>query len=233
MSELIYAVIGIVGGIAVALLFPIIKGFITSSMTKVVKEKLGASVDNTYTKQSLLAKIKYDLQPIKILTSSVRTILLCLAIAGAVYGYGYWRGKVNAPVHLNLQGKAATISLNEHFLKIDQDGSMCVVDKNGTVLKRIKVKDIPELAKQLKPFGFVVKPIMVMGAGVGEDVKYEAGGGLQFFKYYKWYLNGFVTNGGAYIGPSYRITENSDVIGGIGKGWKLDTRVFLGWKFRF
>jgi len=233
MSELIYAVIGIVGGIIVALLFPFIKGFITSAMTKVVKEKLGAEVKNTYTQQSLLAKIKYDLQPIKILTSSIKTIILCVAIAGAVYGYGYWRGRVNAPVNLDLEGRSATIKLNNHFLKISPDGSMNVQDKDGKILKAIKVKDIPELAKALKPFGFVIKPIMVMGAGVGDGIKYEAGPGLQVFKYYKWYLNTFVTNGGAYVGPSYRITENFDAIGGIGKGWKLDTRVFLGGKFRF
>ena len=232
MSELIYAVIGIVGGIIVALLFPIIKGFITGAMTKVVKEKLGVEVKNTYTQQSLLAKIKYDLQPIKVLTSSIKTIILCIAIAGAVYGYGYWRGRVNAPVNLNLEGKAATIKLNNHFLKIESDGSMNVQDKDGKILKTIKVKDIPELAKALKPFGLVVRPIMVMGAGVGDGIKYEAGPGLQFFKYYKWYLNAFVTNGGAYVGPSYRITENFDAIGGIGKGWKMDTRVFFGGKFR-
>lgn len=233
MSELIYAIIGIVGGIAVALLFPIIKGFLTSSITKVVKEKLGVEVKNTYSASSFWAKIKYDLQPVKILTGSIRTILLCVAIAGAVYGYGYWRGRVNAPVNLNLEGKSATIKLNDHFLNIESDGSMHIQDKNGKVLKTIKVRDIPELQRALKPFGLVVKPIMVMGAGVGKDIKYEAGAGLQIFKYYKWYINAFLTNGGAYVGPSYRITDNFDAIAGIGKGYKMDTRVFLGGKFRF
>lgn len=233
MNELMVAVIGVVSAVLGALLFPIIKGFIMSAGTKVIKEKLGVEVKNTYTGSTLLAKVKYDLQPIKFLTTSIRTLALAAAIAGAVYGIGFWRGQVNKPVHFNLQGKEATIKLNEHFLKILSDGTAQVIDKQGKVLKVIRPKDIPELERELRPMGFEFKPIMVMGLGVGTLVKYEAGLGVSVFKFNKFSLNAFITNGGAYVGPSYKLTPNFDALVGVGKDYQMDTRVFAGGRWKF
>ena len=233
MNELMVAVIGVVSAILGALLFPIIKGFIVSAGTKVIKEKLGVEVKNTYTGSTLLAKIKYDLQPIKFLTTSIRTLALAAAIAGAVYGIGFWRGQVNKPVHFDLQGKEATIKLNEHFLKIFSDGTAKVLDKEGKVLKVISPKDIPELERELRPIGFEFKPVMVTGLGVGTSLKYEAGLGVSVFKFNKFSLNAFITNGGGYVGPSYKLTPNFDALVGIGKGYEMDTRVFAGGRWKF
>lgn len=233
MNEIMVAGIGIVSAILGALLFPIIKGFIISAGTKVIKEKLGIEVKNVYTGSTLLAKIKYDLQPIKFLTTSIRTLLVAAVIVGAVYVIGFWRGQVNKPVHFDLKGKEATIKLNEHFLKISSDGTAQVIDKQGKVLKVIRPKDIPELERELRPIGFEFKPVMVTGLGVGTSIKYEAGLGVSVFKFNKFSLNGFITNGGAYVGPSYKLTSNFDALVGIGKGYEMETRVNVGGRWKF
>lgn len=195
--------------------------------------KLGGCVENTYTKSSFLAKLKYDLQPVKMVTSSVRLILVAIAVAGAVYAYGYWKGTSNAPVKFDMRGKAALIRLNEHYLNITPDGSAYVLDKDKRVLKQVRVSDIPALEKALKPYGLDIKPFAFVGGGVGEKSAWEVGAGLQLIKYYRWYLNAFLTQKGAYIGPSYRVTENADIQLGVGKGYKGDNRVNLGIKLRF
>jgi hypothetical protein len=166
---------------------------------------------------------------------SIRKIIIYALIIGGIYGYGYFKGIKNKPVHFNLEGKEATISLNNHKLHILPDGTAQVEDKDGKVLKKIAVKDIPELQKALMPIGISVKPFFTTGYGASFEgtSKMEAGIGTSLFKFYKVHLDTWLTNGGVYLGADYHLTTNSGILLGAGKGFAGDNRAYLGIKFNF
>ena len=166
---------------------------------------------------------------------NLRKLIIVGVIIGLVFGYGYYKGLMGKPVSLNLQGKEATIKLNDHYLKIDKDGSMHVIDKDGKVLKDIKVKDIPELRKALRPYGLDMRPFVTAGGSLGTTgIKGEAGLGMQWLKWFKWHYDTFLTNVGIYpIGISYSITDNFDILAGGGYGYKGDQRLYIGGKWKF
>jgi hypothetical protein len=166
---------------------------------------------------------------------NLRKLVIVGVIIGVVYGVGWFQGVQNKPVFFNMQGKDAMIKLNEHYLRINKNGSAQVLDKDmKTVLKDIKVKDIPGLRESLRPFGFRLKPFATVGGGIGEIKKgFEAGLGLDFFRYYRSNLNVWLTNLGGYVGVGYQITDNCDALVGIGKGYSGNNRVYGGIKFRF
>jgi hypothetical protein len=167
---------------------------------------------------------------------NVRKFIIYGLIIGVIFGYGYFKGRRNAPVHFDMRGKEATIQLNEHYLKIEKDGTAKVLDNKGLVLKTIRVKDIPELERALRQYGFQLKPFFTTGGSLGASgMKAEAGAGVQWFKYFKWNLNSFCTNVGIYpLGVGYQITDNFDVLISAGKGYSEgDTRVYIGGKWRF
>lgn len=172
----------------------------------------------------------------------VRKWIIYLLIFGGLYGYGYVKGVSNKPVHFNLEGKEATIKLNEHYLKIMRDGTAHVQDEDGNILKTIAVKDIPELKRALKPIGIDIHPFFTAGGGIGSTVKngenkstsgLEAGVGLSLFKWYKFHMNTWLTNRGIYLGPDYKMTNNFSIIGGLGKGFEGGTRAYIGGKWEF
>ena len=106
--------------------------------------------------------------------------------------------------------------------------------ESGKVISVVKVKDIPELKKILKPYGFRFKPFVTTGGSLGDSgAKFEAGAGIDFFKWFKANANVFLTNVGAYLGVGYNITDNFDIMLGAGKGFKGDNRVYLGGKWKF
>ncbi|RLG13665.1 hypothetical protein DRN69_05265, partial [Candidatus Pacearchaeota archaeon] len=156
-------------------------------------------------------------------------------IIGSIYGYGWYKGRLGKPVIFNMEGKNAYIKLNNHYLHIKPDGTADVVDKDRkTILKEIKVSDIPELRKRLKPIGFQLKPIGILGIGVGKNkTKFEGGAGISFLKYWKWRLDAFLTNMGIYLGTSRKVSLNSALGIGVGKGYKGDNRIlfYYSWKF--
>ena len=161
-------------------------------------------------------------------------------ILGGLYFYGYAKGIGNKPVNFDMRGKAATIALNEHYLKIERDGTAKVVDKDGKVLKTIKTKDIPGLQKALRPIGINIHPFFTAGGSGGTSVSngksdngFEAGVGLSLFKLYRVHLNTFLTNRGIYVGPDYKLTNNFSILGGVGKGYNGSTRMYMGGKFEF
>jgi hypothetical protein len=166
---------------------------------------------------------------------NLRKLIIVGVIIGCIYGYGWYRGTQGKPVIFDMRGKEATIKLNEHYLKIEKDGTAKVIDKDGKILKTIRVKDIDGLRQALRPYGFHIKPFVTAGEGMGASgLKPEFGGGIDFFKFYKSNLNAFLTNAGLYMGVGYQITDNFDVLLGAGKGWKEgDTRVYLGGKWKF
>jgi len=165
---------------------------------------------------------------------NLRKLIIVGIILGVIYGYGYYQGHINKPVQLNLQGKEVTIKLNEHFLKIEKNGDTKVIDKDGKVLKIIKVKDIPELSKLMRPYGFELLPFFTAGGSVGTTAQTEVGLGMQLAHWYKMNFSPFITSAGLYpLGLGYKITDNSDILLGYGLGYGGDTRYYLGIKFRF
>ena len=166
---------------------------------------------------------------------NLRKLIIYSIIALAIFGYGKYLGLKERIPTFDLKGKETYIKLNEHYLHIKKDGTAEVVDSNKkTVLKVIKVKDIPVLREKLKPYGLSIKPIGVLGY----SKKGEVGAGLQLFKYFKWRLDSFLTNKGFYGGISYKIEFkkiNNSYLGlGYGIGYKKgDKRIIFYYKWEF
>lgn len=234
MKEIIFVVIGIVFGYIMVL----IRNKIIKKGIEEVKEKFDTdkflkgmfSVSNNV----LWAK---DISS----TLNARKIIIYSLIIGVIFGYGWYKGRLGAPVQFNLHGKEALIKLNGHFLRIDKNGNAFVVDKDGKILKTIRVKDIPSLRKALRPYGLIFEPIVVAGVsleGKKEEnnlkIIPEGGIGVSWFKYFKAKLDSFITNKALYpFGVSYSITDNSGIGLGLGIGYKGDERVLLYYKWRF
>jgi hypothetical protein len=231
VKDIIMIVSGLIGGIGLLL----IKNKVFSSAKKEVEEFIPDKLKEGLT--DITSKVKWS----KTLSQelSIRTWLIRFAIAGiilgVVFGYGWYRGTLGKPVLFDLKGKEAIIQLNEHYLKIEKDGTAKVVDKDGKILKTIKVKDIDGLRQALRPYGFKLEPIVVAGGSMGESgAGFEAGAGVSYFKWYKTKLDAFLTNRGIYpLAVSYSITDNSGIGLGAGLGFKGDKRVILYYKWRF
>lgn len=169
---------------------------------------------------------------------NVRKLVIYLLIIGTIFGYGWYRGKLNSPVNVNLgYGKEAYIRLNGETLHIAKDGNVYIEDtKTGEILKHIKAKDIKGLKMQLAPYGLQLKPFVLVGASgsMSGDTGIEAGAGVSFARIWKVNLDAFLTNRGAYIGSSYKLTDNSGIGIGLGKGWQKDeVRGIIYYKFEF
>jgi len=161
---------------------------------------------------------------------NLRKIIIYLTVAFIILSVGYYKGKTEKPINVDL-GKEVKIYIDKNeVLHITKDGEMFVEDKEGNVKKQVKVKDLPELQKKLKPFGLVIEPIFV--SGMGYDVQKgkfdsEVGAGISFLKWFRWRLEAFLTNKAGYVGMSYRIKKdgNAHVGIGVGKGYNGDDRV--------
>jgi len=166
---------------------------------------------------------------------NLRKLIIYSIITLSIFGYGKYVGLKERVPTFDLKGKETYIKLNEHYLHVKKDGTAEVVDKDKkTVLKTIKVKDIPVLREKLKPYGLDIKPIGILGYGKGG----EAGAGLQIFKWFQWRLDGFLTNKGVYGGVSYKIhfkKINNSYLGlGYGIGYKEgDKRAIIYYKWTF
>ncbi len=166
---------------------------------------------------------------------NLRKLIIIGVIVGVIFGYGYYKGKLGKEVHFDLRGKEAIIQLNEHYLKIEKNGTANVIDKDGKVLKQIKVKDIPGLREALRPYGFKIEPILALGLGTGQSGNsFEAGIGASWFKWFNWRIDSILTNKGIYpVGVTYKITENSGIGISGGYGYKGDQRVILKYTVKF
>jgi hypothetical protein len=217
----------------------VIKNKIFSQIKKEVEpfvpEKLKEGLTNLTGKVSWAKTLTQELS---IRTWLIRLTLLGIII-GAVYGYGWWRGRQGIQPVLDWKGKEEWVSLNEHYLHVKKDGTMEVVatDKK-TVLKKITIKDLENLKKNLRPYGFELKPIGILGIGIGKrEANSEAGIGVSFFKWYLNNLDTFLTNKGIYLGVSYRLEkiglENTSIGVGAGKGYKEDNRAIFYGRVKF
>lgn len=227
----------VISGILSVLIFIGIKKVVTKQTTKIIKETFDKTkaVDGLTNVTDKVLWMKDIVQ-----LFNFRKLIIYFSIfgivAGVVYGYGFYKGKSGVQPVLNWRGKEEWVALNEHYLHIKPDGTLEVVDTDKkTVLKKITVKDLDILRKNTRPYGFDLKAFVCAGGSLGETgAKVEAGVGMQWLKWYKWYVNSFITNIGLYpAGISYKITENFDLLAGVGWGYKGDQRIFIGGKWRF
>lgn len=244
----IYLILSFITG---ALVFSLVRKIILSIIKKKVNPPsliTNASVGKVYRKDGKEAfqwkkfwKI-FDLGDLTEWIKSIkeiidlRKLIIYGLIAGTIFAYGWYRGKGDTPIQMNLSyDKEFVLDLNGEYLHKPKYSNDVYIkeDKTGKVLKHIKAKDFPQLAKRLKPIGFIFEPIGVMGYGVGKDVGYEAGAGVSWLKYWKWKADTFLTNKGIYLGTSYQLTDNSGLGLAGGKGYKGDTRVLFYYKWKF
>ncbi len=160
---------------------------------------------------------------------NIRKIIIYALIIGAIFGWGWYTGKVNQNLVIDLgEYKESFIKLvDDTILHIDESGNVTVEDKDGNILKRLKAKDLEGLRKQLRPFGFELSPILIAGGSVGAsgEVAGEFGAGVRWFRAWKINIESFLTNKGCYpIGASYQLSgiglKNSSIGIGIGTSWK-------------
>jgi hypothetical protein len=232
MSEILKDILMVVGGIIGGYLFVKIRQKIINSAKETVSEKFSLSkfLSGIFNLGSAVDWAK-DVSSI----FNLRKICIVGVIVSVIYGFGWYQGKIGKEVLFDLRGKSAMIKLNEHFLKIEKDGTAKVVDKDGKVLKTIRVKDVDGLRQALRPYGFQLKPIGVIGGSVGgESSGFEGGLGVSWFKYFKWNLDSFLTNRGIYpLATSYQITDNSGIGLGVGCGYDSKKRVIVYYRWRF
>ena len=232
MTELLKDGLMIASGLIGGCLFVVIRNKIVKQTKEVVGEKfnLPKFTEGMLNVTSPVGWAK-DLHSL----FNLRKLIIIGVIIGCIYGYGWYRGTQGKEVHFDMRGKEAIIQLNEHYLKIEKDGTANVVDKDGKILKSIKVKDIDGLRQALRPFGFKLQPIVVAGGSMGQTgAGFEGGAGVSWFKYFKYNLDSFITTKGLYpLGASYSITDNSGIGLGAGMGFKGDKRIILYYKWRF
>ena len=224
-------------GVGIALLLGYIRGKFLNKVKDKIDEKWDTSkfVDGLTQLKSRVKWGKSFNSDFNFRTMIIRLSFLCL-IASVIYGVGVYRGRLGKPVHVDLNyEKSFTLQLNGTILHKPKNSSQLeLLDKDGNKIKDIKVGDVEELRKALKPYGIDIKPFMTMGYGFGErHTGKEVGLGTQIFKYYKAHIDAWLSNRGAYVGTDYHLTDNFGVIGGIGKGYSGDSRWYFGGMWRF
>lgn len=174
---------------------------------------------------------------------NLRKLIIILLILGGIYGYGYWKGKINKPVNLVIDESVEfTIPVPNSSLalyKAKHSTQLQWININtGKTISTVKVSEIPQLKKLLKPYGLQFKPIGVLGGGIGESgASVEGGVGISFAKWFQLNADTFLTNRGLYLGASYKLDNfklnNSSIGLGVGKGYKGDNRAILYYRWEF
>lgn len=232
-------IILIASGLLVAIIFTYVRGKIINSTKSVVEEKFQLSkflggMTNVISPVGWAKDIASLLNLRKLISYTVIIAILC--------GYSYFKGQQGKPVNFNLNyEKEFTLQLDGQKLhKPKNSNQLEILDEKGNRIKIISVKDISELQKKLRPYGFQLKPIAIAGLGIGtQNIKPEFGAGVSYLKYFKYNAEVFLTNVGIYpLAVSYtldKLGEGNTAIGiGVGKGWKQgDTRIigYFRWKF--
>jgi hypothetical protein len=154
-----------------------------------------------------------------------KIIIYCLI------GTAFWLGYHNRIPTFNLgpgslQGKSFTLKLaNGDSLVLNKSGVLKEVNSNGTTIETIRVKDLPALEKAINPIGLEFKPFLAGGMSMGTSgASGDVGIGAHVFHIYDCQTDGLVTNSGAYLGESYRLSKfmggNTSVGIGAGPQWK-------------
>lgn len=104
-----------------------------------------------------------------------RALIITGLVVGLIFGIGYWKGKRNAPVQVDMADTLIILQDaegKEHELRIEQ-GTMTFDGRT------VKVGDIPSL----KPYGIELHPKAI--AGIVSTGKPTAGVGLEFAHFYR------------------------------------------------
>jgi len=165
---------------------------------------------------------------------NLRKLIIVGVILGVIWGYGYYKGHINQPVQLLIdEAVEFTIPVPKSDLalyKAKHSTELKWINTvTGKVIGKVKVSDIPELAKKLKPYGFTFEPVGVLGYGVSNaDNSAEVGIGIRWIKYFRWVADICATNKGVYpLGVSYKLSDSSAVGLSVGTGYKLNERGFF------
>lgn len=147
----------------------------------------------------------------------IRFLIFTGIIVGLIFGVGYWKGKLNAPVQVDMADTLIILEDAEgkrHELKI-KDGTM-TFDK-----RVVKVGDIPSL----KPYGIELHPKAI--AGIVSTGKPTAGVGLEFAHFYRFNTELLALYQFLGIGVSYDLRldgpikiDNSSLGIGIGRDFE-------------
>jgi len=171
------------------------------------------------------------------------TIVIILSLVAGIF---YWKGIKNTPVEIGKDlfnyEQEFTLRLNPKELAKNEDPALRK-PKNSSLLhyadwrtgvlgKPIKVEDIKELRKKLKPYGFMSHLLFVEGVGSGIDnIGLEAGLAIRYAKLWQIRSEVIGTNRGGYLGfsykPSWKYLPNSSIGLGGGKGYKGEDRGLL------
>ncbi len=254
MKDILFLLEGLIAGIVLWKLKDLIFKKASDKAKSVIAEELPgvvagvAKAKEEFNMSKLIAGITSITNKVnwgKTLTNefSFRTIAVRLAIlgiiAGVIFGYGWYKGKQGVRPILDLHGKEEFIQLNEHYLHVEKDGSMEILDKDKkTVLKKISIRDIGSMKDAIRPYGLQLVPVGIAGIGLGEFGRaFEAGVGVSFAKFFQWEADTFATNKGAYLGVSHTLDKfklrNSSIGVAYGKGWKGDNRVLGYFRIKF
>ena len=154
---------------------------------------------------------------------NIRNIIIVTLFLGIYGGYMYWKGMGHA--RFLPFTEEWIMKIDDHYLHWDVKLQEMHIQNSSDIksldkIKVISVKDIPNLYAKLKPYGFQLKPIVVLAVGRGSNkIKGEIGAGLSWFKWFNWRTDSSITNRGLYpLGIHYKITQNSGIglSGGIG-----------------
>lgn len=109
----------------------------------------------------------------------VRFLIITGLVVGLIYGVGYWKGKQNAPVQVDMADTLIILTDAEgktHELRV-KDGTMTFDDRT------VNVGDIPSL----KPYGIELHPKAI--AGITSSGTPTAGVGLELAHLYRFNLD--------------------------------------------
>ena len=221
--------------IFVAIIFMFLRDVIKKRLKIIVAEKFDIKklTDGLF---SIKDKVKWSRDISQIF--NVRKLLIYSVIIASIYAYGNFKGTQGKPVEFNLDYEkefSLQVDTNLYLHKPKNSRNLEMIDEKGNHLKKITVADIPELKKKLKPISMELVPVIIGGFGSGAYKSgFEVGGGVSFLRYWKWRLETFITSNPAlYLGTSYKITDNSGIGIGTGKGIYGDNRVLLYYRGEF
>ena len=204
---------------------------------KALQEQKKSITSSSYDIRPIREKILYDLQPMKMLTGIVKTLITLAIVAGIIFGIGFWRGKQTKPVWVDMKDFQAQVKCKytgqTHDLSV-RNYKMYFDDKAVTE------GDIPAL----KPYGIELHPKLFAGLGTKGAAM---GAGFEVAHFYKLNLDVFMmTDKAAYVGISYDLKvdgakasinwfENSSIGIALGKGLSNveETRIMLYWSLKF
>lgn len=238
---IIQAIIFIIVGIIITQVFGKLRGTILKGLGGLFKDLIPEKFSKRKFAEGML-NIANPVEWAKDIVSilNLRKIIVYLSIVGIIFSYGKYQGMLGKPVEVNLSyDKEFNLKLDGHYLhKPKNSQNLEIIDKDGNIIKNIKAKDFPELAKALRPYGIIFKPVGIIGVGASSDSRgFEGGAGISFIKYWAWRIEIFLTNKGAYLGTSYKLpwklTKNSYLGAGYGKGWLGDNRGIFYYKWDF